>query len=65
LWLHASEQLNATAAPSELRRLLVQLVPPSSPAHGPDGHSIPGDYGHSTEPPTGTSKPGEEEPVSG
>ena len=34
LWLHASEQLGATEASSELRQLMVQLVPASPKAAG-------------------------------
>ncbi|WP_299763825.1 hypothetical protein [Ramlibacter sp.] len=37
LWLHASEQLNATPAMRELRELLMQLTPPTMPRPGDDG----------------------------
>jgi len=36
LWLHASEQLNATPAMRELRELLIQLTPPSNARGGDD-----------------------------
>lgn len=36
LWLHASEQLNATPAMRELRELLIQLTPPSNARGGED-----------------------------
>jgi hypothetical protein len=43
LWLHASEQLNADpAAVGELRKLLVDLVPPSASERSGPG-SMPGD----------------------
>lgn len=49
LWLHASEQLHASAAPGELRELMMQLTPPGSvsagngqPEVGEDTFSLPG-----------------------
>lgn len=38
LWLHASEQLHASAAPGELRELMMQLTPPGSVAAGSSPH---------------------------
>jgi hypothetical protein len=53
LWLHASEQLQTTAAPAELRQLMVQLVPPSAVVPGSEGDG--GDYGNSSIPPSTTA----------
>lgn len=39
LWLHASEQLHATTAMSELRELMIQLTPSSPPRHGEESAS--------------------------
>jgi len=44
LWLHASEQLNATPAMRELRELLIQLTPPATTRSGEDstgGDTLP------------------------
>lgn len=40
LWLHASEQLHASAAPGELRELMMQLTPPGSVSPGGGGHEV-------------------------
>lgn len=56
LWLHASEQLHATAAFGELRELMLQLVPPSPAGPGQEeaGHS---GYSSSSLSPGATAQP--------
>lgn len=50
LWLHASEQLHATAAMGELRELMLQLVPPS-PSSGAEDEGASSGYSSSSLPP--------------
>jgi len=49
LWLHASESLHATPAMTELRDLVLHLVPPSPPAAGEASSGSP-EYGVSSLP---------------
>lgn len=73
LWLHASEQLHASGAGmTELRDLLVHLVPPSPPSAASGAAQDSQGYATSSVPssaqapltPNGSSQAGEQEPVS-
>jgi hypothetical protein len=65
LWLHASEQLHTSAAPGELRELMMQLTPPGAVAPGAGGgevgedtFSVPGAANpHSTQAAPSTATP--------